>query len=238
MKLRHIALVSLTLFAVSACGRSQPEAAAGPELPKEPSAKPVQYDSAEAAVAVGVVSPDGLPSDSQWIRVGGDETGPLSYGYVSDDKPVGFWTYHHPSGRIAMQGTYLYGGVKDGEWRLWHANGARLAVGSFDRDQRMGAWTRWHDNGARSSAGSYLNDERSGEWIAWHRNGRMKSQGVYVAGKVIGRWQQWNQQGREMPYTTFGHPQDIQPVTPADRTWDGMTELEGLGLKPYRPGGE
>ena len=239
MMLRSLTLASLVLAGMTACGRSQPDVEPATEQVAV-EGQPVLYDSPQAAVEVGVVAQDGIPADSEWVRLGGDESAPLSYGYLCDEKPVGFWTYHHPNGSIAMQGTYLYGGVKDGEWRLWHANGKRLAQGHFDRGERIGEWVRWHDNGRRSTLGAYLNGERSGPWAAWHRIGKRKSLGKYVAGQPSGRWVYWNAKGVSQPNHTFSHPRDEFPadMTPVDRRWDGMTELEDPGVIPFRPGGE
>ena len=165
MKLRSITLASLVLMGMTACGRSQQAAPSDQSATAEAGAsdvftQPVIYDNATAGIAAGVIVRDGIPDDSQWVRIGGDGNGALSYGFICDDKPVGFWTYYHDNGVIAMQGKYLYGGTKDGEWRVWHRNGRLHAEGSFDRGERIGEWAQWHENGRRSTRGAYLNGER------------------------------------------------------------------------------
>ena len=213
---------SAVLMILASCGRSQ----SSPEQ-QEVVLPPIAYESAESAIAVGVVSTDGLPKGSVWVRLSEGDNSPASYGYMCDDKPVGFWTYRYANAQVQMQGRYLYGGNKDGVWNMWHDNGRRMAQGAFDRGEPIGEWQQWHSGGARSTRGSYLLGQRSGVWTSWWPNGKLMSQGVFVDGRPSGRWMYWDKNGVAMPNHTHSHPGVAFPDTmnPAQVGWDGQTPL-------------
>ncbi|TVR40925.1 MAG: hypothetical protein EA402_13385 [Planctomycetota bacterium] len=232
-----LALSALVLF--SACSRSS--APSDAELAEaaalEEQAAPVDYDTAEMAIEAGVIDPGGLPRGSTWVRYRNDD-GATSYGYLKDDRPVGFWTYRHPDGPIFMQGAYLYGGLQDGPWRFWHANATRFAEGNFDRGERHGQWQQWHPNGRRALQGSYRRGQREGEWVTWWPNGRLMSRGFFDQGRPSGRWLFWDRDGRPMPHHTHSHPDTTHPevMNPPTIQWDGHRRIEEDHLAPHRPG--
>lgn len=166
---------------------------------------PAIYYSPEDLRSAGKLDGITLPTGSVWKQLIHSD-GSKSYGYICDDKPVGFWTYVYPNGRVSMQGSYLYGGVQQDAWEKWWENGNRLAKGSYDRGEKAGEWISYHKNGTRSSAGTYIQGERWGVWTSWHINGQRESVGRFEADKPSGIWRFWTDNGSRRPYINYNHP--------------------------------
>lgn len=59
-------------------------------------------------------------------------------------------------GELAQIGGFR-DGVRVGEWRFFHADGSRLAVGSFVEGKMHGPWQVWRaDGGVSEHAGEYV----------------------------------------------------------------------------------
>jgi antitoxin component YwqK of YwqJK toxin-antitoxin module len=75
--------------------------------------------------------------------------------------PHGHWKHWHPGGQVAAEGRYAWGRpVGEFTWR--HANGQKLAVGSYADDGRpAGVWRWWNPEGAHLAAVSL--DQATGQ---------------------------------------------------------------------------
>lgn len=109
-------------------------------------------------------------------------------GYTLDGQPIGEWIYFHPSGRLAMRGTYRAGGTQEGEWGMWHTNGARKAIGSWHRGEEHGPWTWYHTNGQPAMEGLFVQGQRHGEWRTFFEDGSVSAEGFYAGPGQVGRW--------------------------------------------------
>tara|TARA_R110002126_G_scaffold222889_3_gene367962 strand:- start:1853 stop:2200 length:348 start_codon:yes stop_codon:yes gene_type:complete len=54
-------------------------------------------------------------------------------------------TYHHENGQIQQQGHYLDGKLQ-GEWTSYDANGNKVAIGSYNKGQKVGKWFFWNNS--------------------------------------------------------------------------------------------
>lgn len=123
---------------------------------------------------------------------------PRASGFMCDHTMVGPWVYGYASGARRCAGTYLYGGIQDGEWSYWTPGGRLSMRGAFVRGKEHGPWTYWHDNGHEAAAGTYYHGERVGEWTTWHAGGGVASRGRYIAGAMSGAWTYWGEDGTRL----------------------------------------
>jgi len=55
-------------------------------------------------------------------------------------------TYYHENGTVAQTGFYTTDGKLQGEWKSFDANGKKIAVGNYDKGQKVGKWFFWNTN--------------------------------------------------------------------------------------------
>lgn len=54
-------------------------------------------------------------------------------------------TYHYENGKVQQQGHYLNGKLQ-GEWISYDADGNKLAIGEYNKGQKVGKWLFWNGN--------------------------------------------------------------------------------------------
>lgn len=128
---------------------------------------------------------------------------PLAEGFINDDQPIGPWRYWHHTGTLAAEGTYLYGGRKDGDWETWNEHGIRLSKGTWHAGERAGTWSYWYPNGRPSLKGPYQLGERHGFWLHWHPTGAKAAEGNYIRDHRSGLWRQWDIHGQPLTDTQY-----------------------------------
>ncbi len=91
------------------------------------------------------------------------------------------------SGQLERSGQ-LVGGLRQGPWVHYHADGTQQSAGSYVRDVQDGEWTWWYPNGAIEMRGSFEQEAREGLWTLWHPDGSLRAQGHYERGFEAGLW--------------------------------------------------
>lgn len=82
----------------------------------------------------------------------------------------------------------LVGGLRDGPWIHYHANGAKQSAGRYSRDVQDGEWSWWRDDGTLEMRGSFKDEARDGLWTMWHPDGSLRAQGCFERGLETGLW--------------------------------------------------
>jgi antitoxin component YwqK of YwqJK toxin-antitoxin module len=210
-RLLFVGLPAVTALILGGCDKRSAEAPAEEEVVRQEQSvsvdtEPLVYTSAADAEEAGVIDPAALPAGSVWTKVSGIDGKVVGYGYLCDDKPVGFWTYFHGNGRVSMQGSYRYGGVEHGDWQLYYDNGRPEARGTYHLGQRHGSWESWHRNGKKAGVGPWQRGKRHGCWRTWHDNGKISAIGDYRHDRKTGMWFLWNDHGRRLQDQVFNHP--------------------------------
>jgi antitoxin component YwqK of YwqJK toxin-antitoxin module len=54
-------------------------------------------------------------------------------------------TYHYENGKVQQQGHYLNGKLQ-GEWISYDVDGNKLAIGEYNKGQKVGKWLFWSGN--------------------------------------------------------------------------------------------
>lgn len=197
------ALVALVVLA--GCGGNRPQAQ------REQVAAPEQAAVTEAVQAESAMLPgtaealkdedlaqgvkDLPPGTTPWTGRWPDGT-PQAQGHLCDSRPVGRWVYWHATGKVAMEGVYVYGGERHGDWKMWYANGSSQSRGTYHFGKEQGEFRYWYDNGVPSMAGAYVEGRRHGPWTSWHRNGIRSSEGSYIQDRRAGMWRTWTDLGQ------------------------------------------
>jgi hypothetical protein len=86
-----------------------------------------------------------------------------------------------PGGTVALETRYRLG-LRDGPWRLWHANGQPAVAGTFVNGLRAGSWTEWAADGTKVLEGSWHAGEKSGTWSEYDEHGVLVAREVFVDG--------------------------------------------------------
>ena len=59
-------------------------------------------------------------------------------------------------------------GRRNGDWKLYYADGTLKSEGKFVNGLKEGGWKFYYINGKSLQTGSYMNDLPTGEW-KWYR---------------------------------------------------------------------
>ncbi|MFT5253832.1 MAG: antitoxin component YwqK of YwqJK toxin-antitoxin module [Flavobacteriales bacterium] len=54
-------------------------------------------------------------------------------------------TYHYENGKVQQQGHYLNGKLQ-GEWISYDVDGNKLAIGEYNKGQKVGKWFFWNNS--------------------------------------------------------------------------------------------
>jgi antitoxin component YwqK of YwqJK toxin-antitoxin module len=109
--------------------------------------------------------------------------------------------------------------MQHGTWTIWHENGQKKELGTFDHGRRVGEFISWHSNGQKASEGIYDEGKQDGRWVWWYANGQKQTDGHYTNGRRSGDWAWWNEEGRIEERTSL-----LTPKQPAERTSRRTTE--------------
>lgn len=226
----HTLVVLGSMLLLLGCGNDRDPALDDPTMDSEEQRAQVEevtvHQTADALSEAGLVDIHALPRGSEWREFSHSQGG-RSYGYICDDRPVGYWHYTHANGRIAMRGAYLYGGLQHGPWETYWENGRPRARGSYLRGKHDGEWRFWHDNGRRAAVGRYSDGQRMGQWRSWWRSGRRQSHGSYIDNQRSGRWLFWDRDGNPISFTHSLPGTDMPEVmNPPVIQPDGRIRLE------------
>lgn len=82
----------------------------------------------------------------------------------------------------------LVGGLRDGPWVHYHANGRKQSEGCYERDVQVGEWSWWREDGTLEMRGTFRGEARDGLWTMWHPDGSVRAQGRFERGFETGLW--------------------------------------------------
>ena len=75
--------------------------------------------------------------------------------------------------------------------KVWHPNGEKHILRSYNEGVLNGRYIDWHSNGVRLIDGMTKNGKKEGSWTVWHSNGQKKEEGVWFNGKAHGVFEDW-----------------------------------------------
>lgn len=96
-------------------------------------------------------------------------------------------TKHHENGHVASIGGHA-GGLRNGPWADYYADGQKQCEGTYVDDMQSGLWTYWYENGTKEMEGHFADERRDGEWKSWYENGALRSEGRFERGFETGLW--------------------------------------------------
>jgi peroxiredoxin len=144
-------------------------------------------------------------------------------GAWDNDKQVGPWQWFFSDGRPQFAGAYVAGGLRDGTWKAWHANGKLASEGAYQFDRQNGGWRYWHDNGAVFAEGTFDYGVKHGWWITRTSAGMAEKSGLFIKGLKVGPWTTWS--------NGVARVEDLGVPAGAVANWSGRTwSVSGVGL--------
>ncbi len=87
------------------------------------------------------------------------------------------------------------GGVPDGKWENYYANGQIWYKQEFDKGKPTGAFEAWHFNGNKHVEATLEKGIFHGEYKEWYADGKLKVVGLVNMGVKDGQWKYWNKDG-------------------------------------------
>ena len=124
---------------------------------------------------------NGVP---QGVRREYAEDGTILAGYVFD------------RGKIVGEGITKEDGVRDGEWKLYFANGELKAEGKYTNGVKTGRWTYYHKNGNVEQTGVYDKQGRpKGDWMWYYASSELLREEAYLDGMLDGLTTEYNEDG-------------------------------------------
>lgn len=174
--------------------------------------------------------------DGLWVQQWKDTRNLLYKGDYKNGVPVGDWerfypdghlmanmkyvqdttvveaTFFHPDGTTVMTSGTFIKKKKEGNWKLWNAdgmlvsdevykdsllegtckyfypNGKTLKVEEYKSGVKHGPFTEFYESGKKKSEGAYFKDEKDGPYKAWFSSGNLDCEGKYYRGTQDGNW--------------------------------------------------
>jgi hypothetical protein len=125
-----------------------------------------------------------------------DEAGALkSVGHFERDRASGFFVLWGEPAAPVIHFT-AGGGLPDGLWEEFDANGRRLARLRFRAGVLEGPALWFYPSGEPRTEGRHESDEMEGLWREWFAGGARKSECHYRAGQLHGHCRRWDERGQ------------------------------------------
>ena len=114
-------------------------------------------------------------------------------------------------------------GLKDGEFRIYYADGTLEISGQLEKNINVGKWQYFYPDGEIESEGFFEEDEPEGKWLWYYRDGKIREEGSYQSGHRIGWWYQYDGNGEIIFKKNF----DIEDSTSAidDSVFSGTKKI-------------
>ncbi|MEE2644174.1 MAG: hypothetical protein VYD19_04520 [Myxococcota bacterium] len=97
-------------------------------------------------------------------------------------------TRWYPGGKQKMYEYVYQGGIRHGDYTLWHRNGQVKERGAYNYGKRHGRFSSFWQNGQIREEGEFLNGIRNGDFKLYSDNGKSVKIGVYFMGYKHGPW--------------------------------------------------
>jgi antitoxin component YwqK of YwqJK toxin-antitoxin module len=82
------------------------------------------------------------------------------------------------------QGSFA-GGVKDGVWVSYHADGARSSEGKMIDGKQHGEWSYWSSDGQSRTVGQWKLGNKDGVWREMNAEDRAVAERLYRDGRLV-----------------------------------------------------
>ncbi|PKP52213.1 MAG: hypothetical protein CVT92_10085 [Bacteroidetes bacterium HGW-Bacteroidetes-1] len=100
-----------------------------------------------------------------------------------DEKGEVVQSYIFRNGIIVGQGIINAGGLKQGYWKEYYANGMLKSQGNYSNDKRVGEWEFFYPKGEPEQKGSYNEEGKPiGKWFWYYSNGQLLREENYRNG--------------------------------------------------------
>lgn len=95
--------------------------------------------------------------------------------------------------RISM---HVKDGVKDGEVILYHKDGQKKELRTYEEGNKSGKWVTWNKEGTKTGLAFYDDNKKDSTWYIWDENGTKRFEMYYEDGKKSGVWKMWDENGK------------------------------------------
>lgn len=123
-------------------------------------------------------------------------------GQVEDGMKVGEWKFWHPNGAL-QRVEHWRAGLLDGPYEVRDPKGGLLESGVYDMGRATGEHREWYAADQQKQVTRYVDGVRDGPFTEWHENGKIAVTGGYARGAKNGRWQTFNENGALLEDRTY-----------------------------------
>jgi len=121
---------------------------------------------------------------AEGVRRDFDEEGNIVAGAVYKD------------GKKVAEGITKSDGVRDGDWKEFHADGTLKVVGKYDNGVKVGEWKYFHPNGNPEQTGRYNSKgQLTGDWFWYYPSGNIRREETFVNGRADGLMTEYDDDG-------------------------------------------
>ncbi|MDH5641089.1 MAG: hypothetical protein OEY28_07325, partial [Nitrospira sp.] len=115
---------------------------------------------------------------------------------AQDDKPLVEKVVNKNSEGVVVETYTTVDGKREGEYRAFHSDGSKRAVGSYKLDLAEGKWLYYFANGNPEQVCSYDKGNFQGGAIRYHENGNKACESSFEKGYAKGAWAEYHANGQ------------------------------------------
>lgn len=138
-----------------------------------------------------------------------------SVGSFKDGMPEGVTRFYDQEGEISTSKIYSKGvllgegivdegGIRQGTWKEFYADGSLRAEGDYKDGQKIGEWIFYFQSGKVAQKGKYIAGERPhGDWVWYYENGSVRREETFYRGIEDGKLVEYSDSGSVLTQGDF-----------------------------------
>ena len=134
-----------------------------------------------------------------------DEGGRVLVTKISGGLIDGKYDEYYANGNTFLTGRYE-NGKKEGEWRTYTEEGYLWKKHTYKNGQLNGKFVNYYTKtGVEETVGNYVNGKKEGNWISYYSSGRKKLSGDYMEGHRQGAFTEWYENGQKKSVINYSY---------------------------------
>ncbi len=98
----------------------------------------------------------------------------------------GEWKVYYANGNLEKKGI-LSDGKDNGEYLEYYENGELKYEYHYESGQKIGVWKSWYENGKKYTERNFSNNILHGKVLVWDEQGRLAKEYDYLHGKLVNK---------------------------------------------------
>ncbi len=101
-------------------------------------------------------------------------------------------------------------GMKDGEMKIFFADGSLNEIRSYKNNQMNGLWITFNTSGIKVAQANFKNGKKHGAWKVYSDEGALVYEMYYQNGQKVGTWKKYNPEGNVIETKTYNAYYNIE----------------------------